>query len=806
MKLDHKPDCFHCGDLCDQPLQLEEKFFCCQGCKTVYALFQENDLGYYYELEQTPGIKTESEARKFDFLENSDIADKLLEFDEGGTQIIQFTLPGIHCSSCIWVLENLQKLHEGVIHAQVNFPKKSIRITFNSDELTLKELAVLLTRIGYEPKISLDDFEKGEKSNSYSLLYKLGVAGFAFGNIMFLSFPEYFEVGEFWLEQYKHTFRWLIFAFSLPVVFYAASGYFSSAWKGLKSKVLNIDVPIALGVAVLFIRSSFEIFTDTGTGFFDSLAGLVFFLLLGRFFQQKTYAHLSFDRDYKSYFPIAVTRLRASGKQEDSEEQVQVYELQRGDRILVRNNEIIPADGILISPEATLNYSFVTGEAEPVLKTTGDQIFAGGRQQGTPVMLEVTKPVTQSYLTQLWSHDAFAKAKKGKFDVITDRVGRKFTVAIIAIACIAAISWSFIEPSLVWNVFTAVLIVACPCAIALAAPFTLGNMLRIYGNRHLYLKDATIVEKMAEIDTVVFDKTGTLTESVNAVSHYEGMELSVAESALLSTTLRGSNHPLSRSLYNWLQKQDIVTLDDFDEIPGKGLSASGAGHTIRIGKQDFAGNGTSQATMQDTRVHISTEAGYKGCYYFKNKYRQGIEQVIKELKPYRLAVLSGDHDGERKHLESIMPADTQMLFDQKPQDKLEYIRKLQEDGRKVMMIGDGLNDAGALAISDVGISITENLNIFSPACDGILDARALNALSGFLSLSRKSLRIIKWAFGFSLLYNLIGLGFAVTGMLEPVVAAILMPLSSISIVGFSTLLAWYEGKKMQITKNNPPTD
>src|SRR5690606_6367666 len=306
---------------------------------------------------------------------------KLLEFNDGNTQIVSFLIPSIHCSSCIWILENLNKLNPSVKSSQVNFPEKTVRITFSAEENSLKNLVILLSRVGYEPYISLDESDKKEKNINRSLIYKLGIAGFAFGNIMFLSLPEYFEGSEFWLDQFKPFFRWLMFAFSLPVVFYSASGYFISAYKGLRSKILNIDVPIALGIAVLFIRSTLDIVMDWGTGFFDSLAGLLFFLLLGKFFLQKSYSYLSFERDYKSYFPIAVTRLIKDSHGKTIEEQAEVYTVKTGDRLLVRNNEILPVDAILIKGNALIDYSFVTGEAEPIAKKSGDKLFAGGKQQ-----------------------------------------------------------------------------------------------------------------------------------------------------------------------------------------------------------------------------------------------------------------------------------------------------------------------------------------------------------------------------------------------------------------------------------------
>ncbi len=794
--------CSHCGETCkDDTIYHKEMPFCCNGCKTVYELLHENDLSYYYELEKTPGISPREFDYKFDFLDNEAIAEKLLEFREGHTSVVSFLIPSIHCSSCIWVLENLNKLQPAVLASLVNFPEKTIRITFNSEKLTLKNLVKLLGRIGYEPYISLEDSKKKKRSIDRSLIYKLGVAGFAFGNVMFLSFPEYFEVNEFWLDRFKPIFRWLMFSFSVPVVFYSAQDYFISAFKGLRSKILNIDVPIALGILVLFVRSTMDIVFDWGTGFFDSLTGLVFFLLIGKFFQQKTYSYLSFERDYKSYFPIAVTRLKKSNSERVVEEQVEVYDIIQGDRIIVRNNELLPVDAILIKGKALIDYSFVTGESKLVSRNSGDRLFAGGKQQAGVLEVEVLKPVEQSYLTQLWSNEVFDESRQSAFQSFTDSISKRFTIAILTIAFVATLFWMLNDPTKAFNVFTAVLIVACPCAIALSAPFTLGNLLRIFGRMKFYVKEASVIEKMASIDTVVFDKTGTLTSGNGNSMTYEGIALTKEEEELLTSTLRASNHPLSRSLYKMLDSHNIITLDAFEERVGKGMTASADNQVIKIGSYHFVSdpNGPEDQpleSMDKTAVHISSNNLYKGCYVFQNEYRQSLNTVMNELsRDKELIVLSGDNDGERERLSRLIPDGTKMYFDQKPEDKLKFINELQEQGKKVMMVGDGLNDAGALKQSEIGVAVAENVNVFSPACDGILDATMFGSLMDFFRLSRSGIRIIKWSFVLSLIYNVIGLGFAVTGHLAPVVAAILMPLSSISIVIFTTIATRFYGEQ-----------
>ncbi|QXP59287.1 heavy metal translocating P-type ATPase [Olleya sp. HaHaR_3_96] len=785
--------CYHCGDNCtDTTILLEDKPFCCQGCKTVYEILSESDLTCYYDMQSAPGAIPKEIEGKYDFLSQDKIIEKLVAFDDGKTQIVTLYIPHIHCSSCIWILENLNKLNPAVTLSQVNFGKKTVRVSYNTASFSLKELVLLLSSVGYEPYISLEDYKTGQENVNRSLIYKLGIAGFAFGNVMFLSFPEYFEVNEFWLEQYKHVFRWIMFAFSLPVVFYAAQDYFISAYKAIRTRILNIDIPIALGIVVLFVRSTAEIAFDLGAGFFDSLTGLVFFLLLGKFFQQKTYSFLSFERDYKSYFPIAVTKI-SNGE----EVPVQVYDIEKGDRLLIRNQELIPVDGIFINGNAKIDYSFVTGESETVTKQSGDKLFAGGKQTSGVIEMEAIKSVEQSYLTQLWSNDVFSKNKDDGFTSLTNAISKRFTIAVLSIAFIATIFWLFKDSSKALNVFTAVLIIACPCAIALSAPFTFGNLLRILGKKKFYIKNASVLEQLAHIDTIIFDKTGTITSNKKSDAKYEGLPLSTAEGILLKNTLRGSNHPLSRSLYDILDNNNIVTLDTFEEHLGQGIEASHASGNIKIGSAKFVGYQNENAVL-NTAVHISANNSYKGKYTFYNSYRKGLSKLFNTLKKkFDLVILSGDNEGELDNLKKLLPSKTKMLFNQKPDDKLEYIKYHQSEGAKVLMVGDGLNDAGALAQSNVGIAISENVNVFSPACDAILDATKFNQLYQYIKASKSAIKIIKWSFVLSFFYNVIGLYFAVTGQLAPVIAAILMPLSSISIVVFTTIATNWVGRKLK---------
>ena len=796
-------NCFHCGlDIVEEDeIIFDAKNFCCNGCKTVYEIFSLNDMSCYYDFEKSPGATPQDISGKYDFLDNESIVSKLLEFEENSTAIISLNIPHIHCSSCIWILENLQRLQKGISTSQVNFPEKKVRITYNPEVVSIKSIVYLLSSIGYEPYISLENYETGTNKVDRTLTYKLGVAFFCFGNIMLLSFPEYFEVEEYWLDQYRGFFRWLIFALAMPSFLYSASGYYVSAYKSIKTKMLNIDIPIALGIVVMFVRSAFDIIMDYGSGFFDSLTGLIFFMLLGKMFQIKTYSFLSFERDFKSYFPIAITKIKADA----SEESVPVYEVQKGDRLLIRNQELIPVDGILISEQAEIDYSFVTGEAIAINKKSGDKVFAGGKQIGKVIEMEVLHSVSQSYLTQLWSNDVFQKNVEQKHKTITDSISRYFTPILLLIAFISFGYWIFIDANTAFNVFTAVLIVACPCALALTAPFTFGNVLRIMGKQKFYLKNALVIEQLAKVDTIVFDKTGTITTNKKSNITYEGTILSDENLLLIKNVLRASNHPLSRMLYDYLPIPILETksasttkklkVDYFEEIVGKGISSQIFGSTILIGSATFVEK-IEDSLLQQTSVHIKIDGVYYGKFVFNNQYREGLEQLFKILdRDYKIKVLSGDNEGERSVLEKLLPKGTELVFNQKPEQKLEFIKNLQNTGSNVMMVGDGLNDAGALAQSNVGISISENVNVFSPACDAILDASEFKKLNYFLKFSKNSITTIKMSFALSLLYNIVGLSFAVTGNLLPLVAAIIMPLSTITIVSFVTVMSSYYSRK-----------
>ncbi|MEO6282365.1 MAG: heavy metal translocating P-type ATPase metal-binding domain-containing protein [Dyadobacter sp.] len=786
--------CYHCGEECkDEVIHSDDHDFCCDGCLLVYDILKDNDLCRYYTIDGAQGISPDTSffKGKYDYLDLPEVIGKMIEFTDGQLTAVNWYFPKMHCSSCIWLLEHLYKLNPALRSSVVNFPEKKVRITFEAQHISLSELASLLTRIGYEPYLSLNDLDgKHVGKWNRTRLYKIGIAGFAFGNIMMLSFPEYFHLGQSVSDQHlRLLFGLLNLGLSLPVLLYCAADFFKSAWSALKGRYLNIDAPIALALLSVFLISLYQLITQTGPGYFDSFAGAVFFMLIGRYFQDKTYAGISFDRDYKSYFPIAVSVFNNG-----TEARKPITELNEGDLMLVRNEELIPADAVLKSSRALIDYSFVSGEAEPIERKQGDTIYAGGKQKGVSIELEVLRKVSQSYLTQLWNNEAFTKEKENQDQTLAARINKYFSLAVLAIAVAAFLVWFFIlkNHETAFLSFATTLLVACPCALLLSSTFTNGNLLSLFGKNRLYPKNAHTIERLSHIDTVVFDKTGTITLPNEADVEFIGKALTQEEQVMIKTLAMQSSHPLSRMIVSHLSHITASrrTLTDFAETGGHGMQAIWGKKHVKLGSASWVGtDGSALHGNISSKVFVSVDGETAGYFSMTSRYRPELADTISALHNagIQTCLLSGDKPTDKVFLSGLFGKEATLLFEQKPQQKLEFVKQLQARGHHVLMVGDGLNDAGALRQSHVGLAVSDDINNFSPSCDAILEGSRLALLPAYISLAKAGQRIIKQSFAISLLYNVAGLSFAVTGALSPVMAAILMPLSSITIVAFTTL-------------------
>lgn len=783
--VNHTSICFHCGEKkeADQMLIYDDKAFCCQGCTMVYQLLQKHQLCAYYDYNITPGLNMNgiSSTAAFAALDEPELEAPFIRFSNQQQTDIAFYIPRMHCSSCIWLLDNLHKLNSNIFSSTVDFSVKQLFIQYDHKKISSRQIAELLASIGYTPDLHSDNnslhlaIKKGERKQ----IIELGIAGFCFANIMMLSFPEYLGLKNFIQGGLSPLlFRTINFCIILPAFFYSGSGFFYNAWQGIKFRKLNIDMPIALAMVVTFLRSIYEISSGIGGGYLDSLSGIIFFMLAGRYLQRKISPYLHFNRQVNHYFPVAVAKLNELGQ----EKYTKVESLVVGDIIRIHSGEIIPVDADLIRGIGYMDYAFVTGESLLTEAMPGSVLYAGGKQCKADIDVRVLKPFSLAGFSRLWNTNKqrFGLEDDNAFITFISNYFSLFVLVLAATTCIVRYYLHLPDP---FGASTAVLIVACPCGLLLTSSFTYGFLSNLFAGKGFYLRNGSVLQQIAETTDIVFDKTGTLTDIHSSAIKYEGIEISLIDQMVIAAMLRTSLHPLSKRILQDLQVTPIK-LEHVKEHVGSGVEAWYDDVYYKLGSRKFVG--AKSIKTEQTAVWISIDNVVVGKYILEQPLRKGIITMIEEL-PYPITILSGDNAITKTLFEHQINKKIDCQFQQNPTDKYTYIRHMQMGGKKTMMIGDGLNDAGALAESNTGIAIVENTLQFSPASDAIMHVTSLPYLMQYLRASKKAHQLIVIVFIISLLYNILGLYFAVTAKLIPLIAALLMPISTLTIV-LSTLV------------------
>ena len=771
--------CRHCGEVCDgTPVYDEAGVFCCHGCQAVHAVLERDGLSPFFECEIQPGLPPRAsigDRSHLAALDDPALTARLLEFDDGRMARVTWVVPALHCAACVWLLEQFWRFDPGVLRTEVDLLRRTLRVDFQPHQTTLRRIVERLTALGYEPVITPEQRPTGIPRGRRRLYLQLGVAGFAVGNIMMFSIPRYLNGGV--LEPpFQTVFNVLNIALAVPVLIFSASDYWRAAWQALRMRRMSLDVPIALGLAVLFARSLVDIASGRGEGFLDSFSGLVFFLLIGRLFRQSAFDRIAFDRTFRSFFPLSV-RIEAP----DGAVMIPIEHLRAGDTIAVRPREIVPADAVLLDEAGTVDYAFITGEQTPIAVSRAGAVRAGGRVVGHTLRLRVTRAVSHSQLARLWNNPVFGRPKQYWLTDVAARFGGWFTGLAIGLAAIGAIAW-WPDVGQSVQVATAVLIIACPCALTLAAPITFGTATGCLGRHGLYLKDPALVLDLSRIDTIVFDKTGTLTMAGDmVVAGQAGLdELAWARVRRLA---QESVHPASRAIAG----SGPVTgrLNDVRECAGQGLVGHVDGQRVVIGRGSFVSAETGLSLPVDDQTIACAVGERSGRIRLSARLRDGISDVMRGLAAnHNVSISSGDHAGNAGELQGIFGSG--MQFRQTAEDKLAWVERQRAAGHHVLMVGDGLNDAAALAAADVGIAVSDETASIVPACDAVVEGGRLARLPLYLQYARQARQVVWACFAISILYNVLGLGLALAGRLTPLVTAILMPVSSLTIVGIST--------------------
>lgn len=774
--------CYHCGSEGYDGVVHEEKWFCCEGCKQVYELIEGHGLSCYYALGQGNKVAEVGHSKRWEFLREPKIRERYVRYSDGERTQVEFYLPQMHCKSCIYLLENLSKLNPHVLRSEVDFLQQRVRIYFEEVRLSLEELVGLLSRIGYEPYWGMEGDEADKRAAIRQGWLKTGLAGISFAIVMMLSLPEYLawgtELGEAGLST---MFRYMSLFFGSIAFLYSASEIYIPAWKGLRKGYLHIDAPIFLSLFVTYSRSVYEITSGVGSGYLDSMSGIIFLLLLGRQYQRIQKQKLAFDKSYLSFFPMGVRVL------EQGESKYKLSsELRKGDVILIGSGEVLPCDGVLLKGDGLIDYHFVTGESEVKEVGVGEVLYSGGRQRGGMLWVQVVKPVSESYWVELWGYNA-QKPERVYWNGFTQKAGRYFGLVIILIALISGGLWYWWDSTKAWHVFTSCLIVACPCSLFLASQFTYGFGRVRLATQGLFMRNGLDMERLSDADTIVFDKTGTLIKPIHSSIRFEKQsdlfDLNTVK-RLSGCLSMHSSHPMSKAVYTWAEGECVDEVEEFQEHVGKGVSGWINNHFVQLGSAEWLN------AKENEGLFLAVNGKIIGRFLLEGDVVSSeMGSMLSKLRSqgYDLWLLSGDVKEQKEAWAAWIDKEKQ-IYGASPMDKLTIIEKLQQHGKKVLFIGDGLNDMGALRQADYSVVIVHEQNLFAPYADAMMREHSIVRLPHYLNFAQYMKNSLKKIFGFSLLYNMVGIGISVSGLMHPLFAAALMMTSSFSIIGLGKWL------------------
>lgn len=686
---------------------------------------------------------------------------------------LALSLPGIHCQGCIAGVERILNAQPGVTSARVNLTLKRAIIDATPG-VRAADLVPALEAGGYEAH-ELDAGALNATQTDLTgrdLLMRLAVAGFASMNVMLLSVSVWSGAE----DATRDMFHWISAAITLPAIAFSAQPFFKSAWSALKARKLNMDVPIVLAIVLALVTSLWETSLSGHHAYFDAAMALTFFLLAGRYLDYRTRAAARSAAEELAALEVP----RALRLENGQEVEVPVASLGVGDRVLVRPGGRMPVDGLVTNGDSELDRSLLTGETEPVFASSGHAVSAGEVNLTGPLTIEATAVGQETSLHQMTDLVAIAESGRSNYTSLADKAAKLYAPGVHILSALSFVVWYLFtwDVRTALNIAAAVLIITCPCALGLAVPAVTTAASGLLFRKGMLIKASTALERLAAVDTVVFDKTGTLTTGTPELTNLGEHGRRELEVALALAEI--SSHPLSRSLTDAARDAGLkpAQVKDIVEVPGYGTEAVWQGRRVRLGRGDWVGADEAQGTT----AWLSIEGDAPRAFAFTDALRSGADDAVSDLiaAGHDVLLISGDNTHAVETLARKLGIKN-WVAEALPADKAERIRKLANEGRRVLMVGDGLNDTAALAAAHVSISPASALDAARVASDIVLLGTDLSPFPESLSVAGQAVKRIRENFRIATVYNIVAVPLAVAGLATPLIAALAMSASSITV-------------------------
>jgi len=780
--------CFHCAlpvpADCNLIVDIEgqQQPVCCPGCKAVAELIRDSGMSRYYALREAPdpGVgRPPEEAAEWLVFDSDDMLGAFAETSDGISEATVYA-GGMYCSACSWLIETTLGKLAGVVSAEVNPVTHRLLVRWQQHALRFSDVLETLADLGYQPQpLAPENTTRPELVEQRAALKRLLVASLGMMQVMMFAVGLY--AGDFQGidAEMKRFLRLVSFLVTTPVVFYAARPFFKSAWRGVRTRKPGMDLPVSIAVGSAYAASVYATFTNGPAVWFDSVTMFVFFLTLGRFLEMRA-RHRSIDRTVALSSLLPNTATRVSG---DATFVVPVSQLQAGDRVLVRAGDGIPADGVIVHGRTSVDEALLTGEARPQTKVIGDAVAAGSVNVDGLIELRVTSTGSDTTLGTISRLSERARYARPAYVTVADRVASYIVVALLVVAALVAGYWYFAAPERAFVITLSVLVVTCPCALALATPAAFAAAGSRLSQLKLLVTNGNAIESLSRATRVIFDKTGTLTLGTPAITSVLVYDPQFTEHdcrRIAAALESASSHPLAHAFA--LDEELPIVSNQHVEV-GRGVSGRIDGASWRLGSAEFAGGGVSDGDGSATQVFLCRDRAPVAWFEIEDELRPKAKETIDALHVMgiRTALVSGDRQS------SVEDVATKLGIDEyhahcTPQDKLEVIQAAQHVGERVVMVGDGINDAPVLAGADTSIAPSHGAMLAQTSADVIMLGDSLQPLTTALCMSGRTMRIVRQNLAWAIVYNALALPLAAAGFVPPWLAAIGMSASSLIVV------------------------